>query len=74
MPCTTEADGRKQTHPVCLLLRGELSESLTLFMQSGGRKIDSWTISLCALTVPFADSKAFFNANTLADLRQLEQS
>ena len=74
MPCTTEADGRKQNHPVCLLLRGELSESLTLFMQNGGRKIDSWTTSLGALTVPFADSKAFFNANTLADLRQLEQS
>jgi molybdopterin-guanine dinucleotide biosynthesis protein A len=72
MPSTTEADGRTQTHPVCLLLRGDLYEHLTAFMKDGGRKIDDWTKPLGALEVPFDNAKAFFNANTLADLKQLE--
>lgn len=74
MPCTREADGRVQTHPVFLLLRNELSEHLMVYMQNGGRKIDAWTTPLGALEVPFDDARAFFNANTLADMHQLEQS
>jgi molybdopterin-guanine dinucleotide biosynthesis protein A len=41
-------------------------------MKDGGRKIDDWTKPLGALEVPFDNAKAFFNANTLADLKQLE--
>lgn len=74
MPCTQEADGRMQTHPVFLLLRNELSENLMVYMQNGGRKIDAWTKPLGALEVPFDDARAFFNANTLADMHQLEHS
>ena len=73
MPVTVEADGRRQTHPVFLLIRGDLYDSLSVFMQNGGRKIDAWTGSLGAIEVPFDDPAAFFNANTLAELNQLEQ-
>ena len=73
MPVTVEADGRRQTHPVFLLVRGDLYESLSVFMQNGGRKIDAWTGSIGAIEVPFDDPAAFFNANTLAELNHLEQ-
>ncbi|MDX1329422.1 MAG: molybdenum cofactor guanylyltransferase MobA [Burkholderiaceae bacterium] len=73
MPVTVEADGRRQTHPVFLLVRGDLYDSLSVFMQNGGRKIDAWTGSIGAIEVPFDDPAAFFNANTLAELNQLEQ-
>ena len=42
-------------------------------MQNRGRKIDAWTGSIGAIEVPFDDPAAFFNANTLAELNQLEQ-
>ena len=73
MPVTVEADGRRQTHPVFLLVRGDLYDSLSVFMQNGGRKIDAWTGSIGAIEVPFDDPAAFFNANTLAELNHLEQ-
>jgi len=73
MPVTVEADGRRQTHPVFLLIRGDLYDSLSVFMQNGGRKIDAWSGSIGAIEVPFDDPAAFFNANTLAELNQLEQ-
>ena len=73
MPVTVDPDGQRQTHPVFLLLRGDLYDSLSVFMQNGGRKIDAWTGSIGAIEVPFDDPAAFFNANTLAELNQLEQ-
>ena len=71
-------DGSVQvrTQPVFCLLRVELLEDLMQFTQSGGRKIDAWTALHKTVIVPFdlpGDSpQAFFNANTLAELRQLE--
>jgi molybdopterin-guanine dinucleotide biosynthesis protein A len=42
----------------------------------GGRKIDAWTAQHKTVTVPFDqpndDPRAFFNANTLAELHSLE--
>lgn len=71
-------DGKVQvrTQPVFCLLRVELLEDLMRFTQGGGRKIDAWTALHKTVIVPFdlpGDSpQAFFNANTLAELRQLE--
>ncbi len=71
-------DGRMQvrTQPVFCLLRTELLESLVRFTQDGGRKIDAWTAlhptSVVAFDAPGDDPQAFFNANTLAELQQLE--
>jgi molybdopterin-guanine dinucleotide biosynthesis protein A len=44
------------------------------FTQDGGRKIDRWTALHHSIEVPFEDEAAFFNANTLDELRQLERS
>ena len=62
--------------PVFCLLRVELLESLAEFTQNGGRKIDAWTAQHSVALVPFDmagdDPRAFFNANTLAELQSLE--
>jgi molybdopterin-guanine dinucleotide biosynthesis protein A len=67
-----------RTQPVFCLLRMELLESLVRFTQDGGRKIDAWTAQHNTVVVPFDlasdDQHAFFNANTLAELHQLEGS
>ena len=71
-----EADGTVRPQPVFCLLKTELLESLVKFTQSGGRKIDAWTAQHHCAIVPFdvpGDSpQAFSNANTLAELQQLE--
>jgi molybdopterin-guanine dinucleotide biosynthesis protein A len=65
-----------RTQPVFCLLRTGLLESLVRFTQEGGRKIDAWTALHRTAVVPFDqpgdDPQAFFNANTLAELQQLE--
>ena len=67
-----------RTQPVFCLLRIELLESLVQFTQGGGRKIDAWTALHKTVVVPFDlpgdDPLAFANANTLAELKQLENS
>ncbi len=77
MACAPEADGALRPQPVFCLLRRELMESLHQFMQGGGRKIDAWTgqhrTVLVDFNAPGDDPRAFFNANTLEELRQLEK-
>jgi molybdenum cofactor guanylyltransferase len=72
-----EDDGTVRTQPVFCLLRRELLESLVRFTHGGGRKIDAWTAQHRTVIVPFDqpadDPRAFRNANTLAELRALEQ-
>jgi molybdopterin-guanine dinucleotide biosynthesis protein A len=80
MATAPEADpnGRLQLRPqpVFCMLRVELLESLVRFTQDGGRKIDAWTArhptALVAFNLPGDDPRAFFNANTLTELHQLE--
>jgi molybdopterin-guanine dinucleotide biosynthesis protein A len=61
-----------QVQPVFCLLKASLLESLQAFLDSGQRKIDRWTAQHRCATVVFDDSAAFFNANTLEELRRLE--
>jgi molybdopterin-guanine dinucleotide biosynthesis protein A len=67
-----------RTQPVFCLLRMHLLESLVRFTQDGGRKIDAWTAlhptSVVAFNAPGDNPQAFFNANTLAELQQLESA
>lgn len=76
MAAAPEEDGTVRPQPVFCLLKMELLESLVKFTQGGGRKIDAWTAqNRCALVAFDAagDSPhAFANANTLAELQQLE--
>ena len=67
-----------RAQPVFCLMRVDLLESLVRFTQNGGRKIDAWTALHKTVLVPFDlpsdDARAFCNANTLAELRQLENT
>ena len=60
-----------QVQPVFCLLKASLLESLQAFLDSGQRKIDRWTAQHRCATVVFDDSAAFFNANTVEELRRL---
>jgi molybdopterin-guanine dinucleotide biosynthesis protein A len=77
MAAAREEDGQLRPQPVFSLLRRDVMESLVRFTQGGGRKIDAWTARHRTVVVPFDqpgdDPRAFFNANTLAELRGLEQ-
>ncbi len=71
MAKTREADG-EQVQPVFCLMKTTLMESLVRFTHDGGRKIDRWTAMHRCAEVPFDDARAFANANTLEELRQLQ--
>jgi molybdopterin-guanine dinucleotide biosynthesis protein A len=76
MAAAREEDGQLRAQPVFCLIRSELLESVVKFTHGGGRKIDAWTAQQKTVLVPFDqpgdDPKAFINANTLAELHQLE--
>jgi molybdenum cofactor guanylyltransferase len=72
MACSNE-HGAMQVQPVFCLMSASLLESLARFTQAGGRKIDRWTAQHACVTVEFDDERAFFNANTLAELHDLQR-
>jgi len=76
MAAAREEDGQLRAQPVFCLMRSGLLESVVRFTHGGGRKIDAWTAQHNTIRVSFDqpgdDPKAFFNANTLAELHQLE--
>lgn len=61
-----------QPHPVFSLVRREVLDGLTSFLEGGGRKVDAWYAALKVAEVPFAEERAFANINTLEELNQLE--
>ncbi|MFZ2650557.1 MAG: molybdenum cofactor guanylyltransferase MobA [Burkholderiaceae bacterium] len=72
MAATLE-DGAMRPQPVFCLMKTEVMESLVRFTADGQRKIDRWTALHRCVEVPFDDAGAFSNANTLAELAQLDQ-
>jgi molybdenum cofactor guanylyltransferase len=63
-----------RTHPVFSLVKQEVLDSLTRFLQDGGRKIDAWYAGLRVVEVPFDDeADAFMNINTQAELSAVDQ-
>ncbi len=75
-----DGDGTVQvrSQPVFCLLRVTLLQSLLDFTDNGGRKIGAWTAQHKTVLVPFNlpgdDVRAFCNANSLEELRQLENA
>lgn len=59
--------------PVFSLCRREVADSLTRFLDGGGRKIDQWYKVLKVVTVEFPDEAAFLNINTPAELEGLQK-
>ena len=78
MAAAPEADGRVRTQPVFCLLGAHLLESLSAFLQEGGRKIDAWAARhRCAVVSfdrPDDDPLAFTNINTRGELHALQQA
>ena len=72
MAATREADGSIQVQPVFCLIRTDLLESLVSYLYRGERKIDRWTAQHRCATIVFEDANAFFNANTLTELQDLQ--
>ena len=72
MAATLE-DGVMRAQPVFCMMKAEVMESLVRFTHEGQRKIDRWTALHRCVEVPFDDADAFANANTLAELQQLER-
>jgi molybdenum cofactor guanylyltransferase len=70
----TREGGALQIQPVFCLMKTELMESLIRFTQGGQRKIDRWTALHRCVAVPFDDPLAFANANTPAELQQLQSN
>jgi molybdopterin-guanine dinucleotide biosynthesis protein A len=68
----THEGGELRTQPVFCLLRATLMESLVAYLHAGERKIDRWTARHRCVPVLFDDAEAFFNANTLDELRRLD--
>ncbi len=78
MAAAREEDGQLRAQPVFCLMPVGLRESLVEFTQTGGRKVGAWNARHKTVLVPFDqpgdDMRAFFNANTLAELHALERS
>lgn len=70
------ADAPLRPQPVFCLLRASLHDSLARYIAGGGRKVGAWAAQHRCARVPFNqpgdDARAFFNANTLDELRQLQ--
>jgi molybdopterin-guanine dinucleotide biosynthesis protein A len=70
---TTLENGVRQKQPVFCLMKSALLESLAAFLHSGERKITAWTSQHHCVFVHFDEAGAFFNVNTLADLRGISE-
>jgi molybdopterin-guanine dinucleotide biosynthesis protein A len=68
----TRDDAELRAQPVFCLLRTDLLESLVAYLHQGERKIMGWTRRHRTVELPFDDASAFFNANTPAELHQLQ--
>ncbi len=76
MVSSPDDEGTLRHQPVFCLIRKELLESLQAFTLADGRKIGAWAAQHKLARVDFNqahdDPKAFYNANTLQDLQQLD--
>jgi molybdopterin-guanine dinucleotide biosynthesis protein A len=68
--CTTEG-GKRQRQSVFCLIRREARRGIEAYLASGGRKIEGWFDQAGCIDVMFDDADAFYNANTIEELRRL---
>jgi molybdenum cofactor guanylyltransferase len=77
MVSSPDDEGILRHQPVFCLIKQELVGSLKEFTDAGGRKIGAWAGQHKLARVDFNkthdDPKAFYNANTLNDLQQMQQ-
>ncbi|HEV7614517.1 MAG TPA: molybdenum cofactor guanylyltransferase MobA [Steroidobacteraceae bacterium] len=68
----TREDGVPRRQPVFSLMKVSVRESLTAYVGSGQGNVGHWASQQRCAQVMFEDGSAFFNANTPADLAQLQ--
>ncbi|HEY4069194.1 MAG TPA: molybdenum cofactor guanylyltransferase MobA [Burkholderiaceae bacterium] len=68
----TREAGEWRPQPVFCLLKTSLRDSLVHFIEGGERQVERWTARQRRVQVEFDDAGAFANANTLAELQQLQ--
>ncbi len=66
-------NGKTWAQPVFCLMRSNLRDSLTTFLEKGDLKIDNWFKELQSGTVIFDNALAFANVNTPQELEALEK-
>lgn len=71
---TTDAQGYVSLHPVFALVRTSLADDLAAFLAAGERKVRTWYAHHKHVEVPFEDEHAFYNANSLQELAELERT
>jgi len=68
----TRQDSETHLQPIFSLIQSSLLEHLTQAVQAGERKVARWAKQRRFIEVVFEEGAAFFNANTLDELRQLQ--
>jgi molybdenum cofactor guanylyltransferase len=70
--CSQEGS-KRAPQPVFCLMKTSLANSLQIYLNSGHRQVQAWAAQAGAVQVMFNDAAAFFNANTAAELTQLQR-
>ncbi len=68
---TTIEDGRRQRQSVFCLIRRDARPGIEDYLAGGGRKVEGWFDRAGCVDVVFEEPDAFFNANTIDELRRL---
>jgi molybdopterin-guanine dinucleotide biosynthesis protein A len=71
---TIDAHGEQSLHPVFALIRTTLADDLAAFLDAGERKVRAWYARHKTVEVVFTDERAFYNANSLQELADLERN
>ncbi|HTI17887.1 MAG TPA: molybdenum cofactor guanylyltransferase MobA [Trinickia sp.] len=66
--------GHSSLHPVFALLRTALAADLADTLARGEHKVRAWYARHMSVEVTFADEHAFYNANSLQELAELERA
>lgn len=61
----------RRRHPVFMLVRASLRDSLAAYLNEGGRKVGGWLASLHCIDTHFDDEAAFVNVNSPQDLEAM---
>lgn len=71
---TRDANGQATLHPVFALVRTALADDLAATLARGERKVRAWYARHMNVEVVFPDELAFYNANSLQELAELERA
>ncbi|MFP4892051.1 molybdenum cofactor guanylyltransferase MobA [Paraburkholderia sp. EG304] len=71
---TVDTHGETSLHPVFALMRTAVADDLAACLAAGERKVRAWYARHKTVEVVFADERAFYNANSLQELADLERN